>query len=225
MEEDIVLDFFAGSGTTAHAAMALNATDGGNRKFILIQIPEPLDPVNTNQKAAVDFCDKLQKSRTIAELTKERLRRAAQKIQKENPDYTGDLGFRVFKLGRSQFRAWDDVKSQNLQQLQLAFESTETPLSENWDSDTVFFEILLQEGFPLHSRWEALSKTTQEVWIVTEAEIAHRLFICLEDKLNKQTINALMAQLDENDILVCFDRALTDETKAQLLDRVRLRVL
>ncbi len=205
--------------------MRRNATNGISHRYILVQLPEPLDPKKKDQTAAAVFCEKLNKPLTLAEITKERIRRAAKKIQEDNPEYTGDLGFKVFKLGTSQFRAWDDVKTQDLRQLQLAFESTETPLIEDWNADTVYFEILLQEGFPLHSRWEALSETTQEVWIASEGEIEHRLFICLEDKLNKKTINALMATLADNDIFVCFDRALNDETKAQLMDSVRLRVL
>jgi len=82
-KEVIVLDFFAGSGTTGHAVMAQNAADGGNRRYILVQLPESLDPDNKDQKTAADFCDQLGKPRTIAELTKERLRRAAAKIKSE----------------------------------------------------------------------------------------------------------------------------------------------
>lgn len=207
----LMLDIFAGSSTSAEAVLRLNAEDKGTRKYLMIQVPESV----TEQR----------KFNNIAEISKERIRRAAKKIQKENPDYTGDLGFNVFKLGPSQFCAWDDVKSQDLRQLQLAFESTEAPLIDQWDYDTVFYEILLQEGFPLHSAWEALEKTDQEVWVVSEAEIEHRLFICLEDTLKKNTIKALTAKLEENDILVCFDSALTDQAKAQLIDHVRLRVL
>jgi adenine-specific DNA-methyltransferase len=109
----VVMDFFAGSGTTGHAVIAQNAADGGNRRYILVQLPEPLDPENKNQKVAADFCDKIGKPRNIAELTKERLRRAGAMINKqlainkqkaEGSLFTGhcpspiDTGFRVFKL-------------------------------------------------------------------------------------------------------------------------------
>ena len=73
----IILDFFAGSGTTGHSVWDINAKDGGRRRFILVQLPEPLDPLNKEQKAAAVFCDKIGRPRNIAELTKERLRRAA----------------------------------------------------------------------------------------------------------------------------------------------------
>ncbi|HEX5776941.1 MAG TPA: DNA methyltransferase, partial [Caulobacteraceae bacterium] len=95
---DIVLDFFAGSGTTGHAVMALNAADGKTRRYILIQLPEPLDSASKSQKAAADLCDRLGKPRTIAELTRERLRRAAARIRTEYPDTPADLGFRAYAL-------------------------------------------------------------------------------------------------------------------------------
>ena len=80
---DIILDFFAGSGTTGHAAYAQNVSEGGNRRYVMVQLPEPLDPDQKEQKFAAECCDKLKKPRNIAELTKERLRRAGKKIREE----------------------------------------------------------------------------------------------------------------------------------------------
>lgn len=95
-EDSIILDFFAGSGTTGDAVMQLNAQDGGNRKYILVQIPEAIDP--KKNKTAYDFVkNDLNAEPTIFEITKERLIRSAQKIAKENPDYQGDLGFQVYE--------------------------------------------------------------------------------------------------------------------------------
>ncbi len=102
-----VLDFFAGSGTTGHAVMAQNAIDSGMRRYVLVQLPEPLDPESKDQKVAAEFCDKLGKPRSIAELTKERLRRAGVKVKADNPGWQGDTGFRVFKLDTSNIRAWN----------------------------------------------------------------------------------------------------------------------
>ena len=104
---ELILDFFAGSGTTGHAVMAQNVINASDLRYILVQLPEPLDPQNKDQKTAADFCDKLGKPRNIAELTKERLCRAAKKIKDETPMYAGDLGFRVFKLDTSNIRAWE----------------------------------------------------------------------------------------------------------------------
>jgi adenine-specific DNA-methyltransferase len=96
--DGVVLDFFAGSGPTAEAVMRANAADGGQRRFVLVQLPEPLDPGNRDQRVAAEVCDRIGRPRTIAELTKERLRRAARRIADEDPAFAGDLGFRVFRL-------------------------------------------------------------------------------------------------------------------------------
>ena len=102
---DIILDFFAGSGTTGHATLSQNAVDSMDRRYICVQLPELLNPANREQRTAADFCDTLGKPRTIAELTKERLRRAASKITNDHPSFAGDRGFRVFKLDSSNLRA------------------------------------------------------------------------------------------------------------------------
>jgi len=94
----IILDFFAGSGTTGHAVMAQNAMDSGARNYILVQLPEPCASDSEAFKAGY---------KTIAGITKERLRRAAQKIKDENPLFPGDLGFRVFKLDSSNINTWE----------------------------------------------------------------------------------------------------------------------
>ncbi len=98
--DGIVLDFFAGSGTTGHAVMAQNAKDGGHRCYVLVQLAEPLDPGNRDQAAAVSMCDRLRKPGHIAELTKERIRRAGRMIGEMHPGLDLDLGFRVYKFDR-----------------------------------------------------------------------------------------------------------------------------
>ena len=104
---DLVLDFFAGSGTTGHGTMLANAETEPSRRFILVQLPELLDPEEKDQKVAADFCASIGKPLSISEITKERLRRAAKQIKDENPLFPGDLGFRVFKLDTSNIRAWE----------------------------------------------------------------------------------------------------------------------
>jgi len=105
--DSLVLDLFAGSGTTGHAVMAQNSADGGNRKYIVVQLPEPLRATDADQKPSADYCTSLGKPHNIAEITKERLRRAGKKIREENPLFAGDLGFRVFKLASSNIQAWE----------------------------------------------------------------------------------------------------------------------
>lgn len=144
-KDPIILDFFAGSGTTAQAVLAANAADGGNRRYILVQLPEPLHPENKDQKTAADVCDQLGKPRTIAELTKERLRRAGKrKIQGENM-FAGDTGFRVFKLDTSNIRAWNPDR-ENLAQTLLDHEKHILP--DRTETDIVY-ELLLKLGLDL----------------------------------------------------------------------------
>jgi adenine-specific DNA-methyltransferase len=129
----IILDFFGGSCSTGHAVMHLNAADGGHRRFILVQLPEMLDPSKKEQKAAAKFCDDIGKPRTIAEIGKERLRRAGDKLEAEylakvestQPELIAkrtvgkiDVGFRVLKIDTSNMRdvyyAPDKVKQSDL---------------------------------------------------------------------------------------------------------------
>ena len=140
----IVMDFFAGSGTTGHAVMARNAADGGNRRYILVQLPEPLDPFDKDQKAGAAFCDSLGRPRTIAELTKERLRRAGAKVKADNPDATADLGFRAYKLATSNLKAWapgDDLEADLL--------SAADNLAPGRTEDDLLVELLLKRGIDL----------------------------------------------------------------------------
>jgi len=141
---DIVLDFFAGSGTLGEAAMRYQAADRQCR-FILVQLPEPLEPEKKDQKVASDFCDQLGKPRNIAELTKERLRRAGAKVKADNPDWRGDTGFRVFKLDTSNIRAWnpkpDDLEAS-------VFDHQDHLLAGRSEQD-VLYELLLKLGLDL----------------------------------------------------------------------------
>jgi adenine-specific DNA-methyltransferase len=101
---DIIMDFFAGSGTTGHAVMAQNSADGNDRRYILVQLPEPLIEENKSQKVAAAYCASIGRPCNIAELTKERLRRSAAQITLENPLFAGDTGFRVLKIDSSNMR-------------------------------------------------------------------------------------------------------------------------
>jgi adenine-specific DNA-methyltransferase len=141
----ITVDFFAGSGTTGHAIMEHNVADTGNRRYILVQLPEPLNPEIKEQKVAANFCDKLKKPRTVAELTKERLRRAGRKIRVENPLFAGDLGFRVFKLASSNIRAWEPEHENLAEALEASIEHLKNDRSEQ----DILFELLLKLGLDL----------------------------------------------------------------------------
>jgi len=181
--QSIVLDFFAGSGTTGQAVMAQNAADSGSRRYILVQLPEPLDASDKDQKLAADFCDKLGKPRTIAELTKERLRRAAKKIRNEMPMFAGDLGFRVFKLGSSNIRAWVPDR-ENLEQTLL--ESIEHLKSDRSEED-VLFELLLRFGLDLCVSIELKIIASKNVHSVGGGV----LLVCLATQIRREEVEPL----------------------------------
>jgi adenine-specific DNA-methyltransferase len=144
-KSSIVMDFFAGSGSAGHAVLDLNVADTGSRRFVLVQLPEPIDPDDKVQKAAAKYCDQLGKPRTIAELTKERLRRAGKKIREESPLFAGDLGFRVFKLDSSNIRAWEPERENLPKSLFDAVEHLKTDRTEQ----DILFELLLKLGLDL----------------------------------------------------------------------------
>ena len=144
-EGDLVVDFFAGSGTTGHAVMAQNSVDEGKRRYILVQLPEPLDVGNRDQGVAATYCDELGKPRNIAELTKERLRRAATKIKADNPMFGGDTGFRVFKLDISNIRAWNP----NPADLEQTLFAHQDHLVDGRTESDLLYELLLKLGLDL----------------------------------------------------------------------------
>lgn len=144
-DDDIVLDFFAGSGTTGHALFRRSASDGARRRAILVQLPEPLDPGVAQQKLAADYCRDLGKPLTIAELTKERLRRAGAKIREEHPDAKVDTGFRVYKLATSNLKPWqpdaEDLEASIL-------DAVDNVLPGRTEED-LLVELLLKTGIDL----------------------------------------------------------------------------
>jgi len=143
--DDLVVDFFAGSGATAKAVWKLNSKDSIQRAFCLVQLPEPLNASDKDQKAAVQLCDALGVPRTISEITKERLRRAAAKVKADNPMFAGDTGFRVFKLETSNIRTWDPDRN-NLEQ--SLFDHLEHIKEDRSETD-ILYELLLKLGLEL----------------------------------------------------------------------------
>lgn len=138
-KNSIILDFFSGSATTAHAVMQLNAEDGGNRKFIMVQLPEKTDEKSEAFKAGY---------KNICEIGKERIRRAGKKIKEENPNAESlDTGFRVFKLADSNMT---DVYYSPLEiNQQMLLEQEENIKPDRTDLD-LLFGCLLDWGIPLN---------------------------------------------------------------------------
>lgn len=160
---DIVLDFFAGSATTAHAVMQLNAEDGGNRKFIMVQLPEKTDEKSEAYKAGFS---------TIAEISKERIRRAGKQIQQQKSSV--DVGFRVLKIDSSNLT--DLYYTPNrLNQADLF--SLENPIKADRSAEDLLFQALLDLGIPLSSPIECLAINGKSVFKVADK----RLVACFEE--------------------------------------------
>ena len=142
---EIALDLFAGSGTLGQAVMVQSLYDRLNCHFVLVQLPEPLQLEDKDQKAAAKFCSEIGKPHNIAELTKERLRRAGRKIREENPLFAGDLGFRVFKLDSTNIVEWGPDRDKIAETLEASIEHLKT---DRTDQD-ILFELLLKLGLDL----------------------------------------------------------------------------
>jgi adenine-specific DNA-methyltransferase len=181
--DSIVLDFFAGSGTTGEAVMRCNVSDNGKHRYILVQIPESLDPNDKDQKLAADYCDKLGKPRTIAELTKERLRRAGQKIKDENPMFKGDLGFRVFKLDSTNIRTWEPDRD-NLDQTLL--DSVDHLKADRTEAD-ILYELLLKLGLDLCVPMEDKKIAGKTIHSIG----AGALLVCLAPQIAREEVEPL----------------------------------
>lgn len=187
---DFILDFFAGSCTTAHAVMELNKEDGGNRKYICVQLPEPTDENSEANKAGY---------KSIADIGKERIRRVIKKIEEEitgskeqsrlfptgNDTNKLDLGFKVFKLQPSNFRLWDGkVKEEDLEkQIEMHVDHI-NPKSTDED---ILFEILLKSGFPLNTKIEKLTVEGKTVYGIEGVT----MLICLEKELTEKIIKSI----------------------------------
>ncbi|WP_323001740.1 site-specific DNA-methyltransferase [Denitromonas sp.] len=182
-KDGIFLDFFAGSGPLGHAVLEQNAADQGTRRYMLIQIPEPLDPTIENQKAAAEYCDKLSTRRTVAELTKERLRRAAAKVGADNPMFAGDVGFRVFKLDTSNIRPWNP-RPEDVQQAVIDYQDN---LVDGRSEADVLYELLLKLGLDLCVPIEAREIAGKAVHSVGGGV----LIACLASTISREDVEAL----------------------------------
>lgn len=192
--DSIILDFFAGSGTVAHAVMLQNVIDKGSRRYILVQLPEPIEPKNRYHAAFIDFVDAIGKPRNIAELTKERLRRAGDKIENEDLSGNRDLGFRVFKLDTSNIRAWNP-KPDDLDGALLASLDHFKPGRTQQD---ILYELLLKLGLDICAPIETRTVAGKSIHSVG----AGTLVACLDKQISRHDVEPLALGIAEwHDVL------------------------
>ena len=186
--DDIILDFFSGSATTAHAVMQLNAEDGGNRRFILVQLPELCDEKSEAYKAGY---------KNICEIGKERIRRAGKKILEEHAQVTMegdkqslDVGFRVFKLDTSNLKTWDATPIED-EQLDLLYQRMNTMIHrvkpERTDLDMIY-EIMLKLGVPLTYSVTSFSVNNKTVYGVGDDYL---LLVCLAEDVRPEDVEQM----------------------------------
>lgn len=175
--DDMILDFFSGSATTAHAVMQLNAEDGGNRKFIMVQLPELCDDKSEAYKAGY---------KTICEIGKERIRRAGKKIKEENglKVQSLDTGFRVLKLDSSNMQ---DVYYNPSSMTQSLLDSTIDNVKPDRTPMDLLFQVMLELGVELSAKIEEKEFNGKKYYIVNDNEI----IACFDDSLNNEVITEI----------------------------------
>jgi adenine-specific DNA-methyltransferase len=235
---DIILDFFAGSGTTFHAIMQLNAEDGGKRKCISVQLPEIINKKTEAYKAGY---------KTIADIAKERMRRAGKKTQEEitekikakekeieelNGELTfeekqqkiedlkieieqlqkQDLGFKVLKLSDSNFKQWQQIEGKDAEALEKQMELFVDPVSENATTENMVYELLLKSGKDLNSKLEH----KENYYCVNNNELIFML-----EKATQEIVDSVIAEKPQK--IIALDRLFKDNDQLKTNTSLQMR--
>ena len=180
----IILDFFSGSATTAHAVMQLNAEDGGHRRFICVQLPEKTDEQSEAYKAGY---------KTICEIGKERIRRAGEKIKEENKDKEGienlDIGFKVFKLDSSNLVKWDNTPTTDEEEVKKRIQQSLFYLVEGREDLDLVYEIMLKYGLSLTLPVEERKFDGVTAYIINHPD--YKVLICLQPNITLSAVEEM----------------------------------
>lgn len=201
-EDDIVLDFFSGSATTAHAVMQLNAEDGGHRQFIMVQFPEETDKKSEAYKAGY---------KNICEIGKERIRRAAKKIAEENPGADFDGGFRVLKCDSSNMK---EVYYSPAAYEPSLFSSLEDNIKEDRTPEDLLFQVMLDLGVLLSSKIEETTIAGKKVFNVE----GNYLIACFDDNVTQEVITEIAKQKPY--YFVMRDSSMANDSVATNFDQI-----
>ena len=199
-----VLDFFSGSATTAHAVMQLNAKDGGNRKFIMVQLPERTDEKSEAYKAGY---------KTICEIGKERIRRAGKKIKEDSPLTTQnlDIGFRVLKCDTSNMK---EVYYNPAEYEASLFSSLEDNIKEDRTPEDLLFQVMLDLGVLLSGKIEETTIAGKKVFNVED----NYLIACFDSDVTEETITAIAKQKPY--YFVMRDSSMANDSVATNFDQI-----
>ncbi len=202
IEDSIILDFFSGSATTAHAVMQLNAEDGGKRKFIMVQLPEATDEKSEAFKAGY---------KNICEIGKERIRRAGKKIKEESPLTTQDLdtGFRVLKL--------DSSNMQDVYYTPAEFNDRdlfEENIKRDRTDEDLLFQCMIELGIELSAKIVKTEIAGKTVWDVSD----NYLLACFDEEVNETTITEVAKR--KPDYFVMRDSSLANDNVADNFEQI-----
>lgn len=222
----LILDFFAGSGTAGHAVWDLNKEDGGNRKFMLVQLDEEVQ----DEEIKKEFP-------TVADICIERLKRVSEKYRQENNQQlfnkNHDLGFKVLRLARSNFNLKDEFeveKGEDVEELKKKYLEwlgmfVDQPLVSGWKKIDVIYEVMLKEGLNLNSKIEQVKIKENDFYYVNDTEQDLDFYINLENQISTETIEEIRTSKYKGKMFVFLDNALTDSGKINLSVFVRLKVI
>ena len=215
---DYVLDFFSGSGTTAHAMFLANVEQNKNRHFILVQLPEEISEKNATSekskkvaKSAMILCDSLGVNHTICEIGKERIRRAAKKIAEENPEAQFDGGFRVLKCDSSNMK---DVYYNPDEYEPSLFSKLEDNIKEDRTPEDLLFQVMLDLGVLLSSKIKEKTIADKEVFYVED----NYLVACFDENVTGEVITEIAKQKPY--YFVMRDRSMATDSVATNFDQI-----
>ena len=198
----------------AHAVFEMNREDEGNRRFIMVQLPEPTD--------REDFS-------SIAEIGKERIRRVITDLQMADEgklplSYDEDFGFKVFKLAPSNMRLWTGVKDIDPAEYVKQMDLFTDPLVEGWEVENVIYEVALREGFGLNCTIEEVDlEMDNSIYRVADPDKEQFFHICLDNRVSPDPTYKL--GLQKIDLFICRDVALDDTTAANIALNCRLKTI
>lgn len=217
-KDSIILDFFSGSSTTAHAVMQLNAEDGGKRKYIMVQFPEDLqkkyDKASGNEKKelenTIEFLKQIHKAPLLTEIGKERIRRAGEKIKEENKAKEGienlDIGFKVFKLDSSNLVKWDNTPTTDEEEVKKRIQQSLFYLVEGREDLDLVYEIMLKYGLSLTLPVEERKFDGITAYIINHPD--YKVLVCLAPNITLSAVE----EMDKETIgtYIFADRCFTD---------------
>lgn len=219
---DLVMDFFAGSGTTAHAVLDVSRQDSCPLRFLLIQLPEPIDPSRGHDESvAVAYLKRLGKPPLITEITKERIRKVIERSRRSDrqgvqmqldggQQALADPGFKVFRLAESNFEVWDAAHAKDADGLQQQLRAHVEHIRPSRSEQDLLYELLLKSGFPLDAPTKKLVLAGAEAWSVHDGA----LMVCLQREVTLDQVRAVAEAGPERVVMLDAAFAGNDQLKA-----------